>query len=136
MSDLRQKESYSDNGELSSFTIFSKDDQPTSTWYGILMRKDYLDAVGMDVPETYDEWYDVLVAFRDQLGLTKPYVLNYDGFPKLNAFIGGLGFGYMSNMPFYQIDGTVYFAPLSDGFRTYLEMMNKWYTEGLLLRNL
>lgn len=132
MSDLRQKESYSDNGELSSFTIFSKDDQPTSTWYGILMRKDYLDAVGMDVPETYDEWYDVLVAFRDQLGLTKPYVLNYDGFPKLNAFIGGLGFGYMSNMPFYQIDGTVYFAPLSDGFRTYLEMMNKWYTEGLI----
>lgn len=132
MSDLRMKESYSDNGELSSFSIFSKDDKPTSTWYGILMRKDYLDAVGMDVPETYDEWYNVLCAFRDELGLTKPYVLNYDGFPKLNAFIGGLGFGYSSTQPFYQVDGTVYFAPLSDGFRTYLEMMNKWYTEGLI----
>lgn len=132
MSELRQKESYSDEKELSSFNVFSKNDQPTSTWYGILMRKDYLDAVGMEVPETYDEWYDVLVAFKEQLGLTKPYVLNYDGFPKLNAFIGGLGFGYMSNQPFYQIDGTVYFAPLSDGFKTYLEMMNKWYTEGLI----
>lgn len=132
MSDLRMRESYSDNGELSSFSIFSKDDKPTSTWYGILMRKDYLDAVGMDVPETYDEWYNVLCAFRDELGLTKPYALNYDGFPKLNAFIGGLGFGYSSTQPFYQVDGTVYFAPLSDGFRTYLEMMNKWYTEGLI----
>ena len=120
MSKLRQKESYSDNKELSSFNTFSVNDQPTSTWYGILMRKDYLEKVEMDVPETYDEWYDVLVAFRDKLGLTKPYALNYDGFPKLNAFIGGLGFGYSANKPFYQIDGTVYFSPLSDGFRTYL----------------
>lgn len=132
MSELRQKESYSDNRELSSFNTFSVNDQPTSTWYGILMRKDYLEKVEMDVPETYDEWYDVLVAFRDKLGLTKPYALNYDGFPKLNAFIGGLGFGYSATKPFYQIDGTVYFSPFSDGFRTYLEMMNKWYTEGLI----
>ncbi len=131
-SELRQKESYSDEKEISSFKVFSKDDKPTTSWYGILMRKDYLDQVGMDVPETYDEWYSVLTAFKDQLGLTKAYALNYDGIPKLNSFIGGLGFGYQSNKPFYQVDGEVRFAPLEEGFKTYLEMMNKWYSEGLI----
>ena len=43
--------------------------------YGI--RKDFLDTLGLDVPETYDELYDVLVAFRDELGLPAP--MNLDG---------------------------------------------------------
>jgi len=132
-SDLRKKESYSDDGELAAFYNYFQGDIPDVAWYGILMRKDLLDQVGMEVPKTYDQWHDVLVAFRDECGIEKPYLLNYNGFPKLNMFTGGLGFGYMPpSQPFYQIDGTVHYAPLEDGFKQYLQMMNQWYEEDLI----
>jgi putative aldouronate transport system substrate-binding protein len=134
-SSVRQIESYSDEGEMASLSSFTQDDIQDATWYGILMRKDMLEKVNMEAPQTYDEWYDVLTAFK-KAGLEKPYLLNSDGFPKLNMFIGGLGFGYMnyggSVQPFYQVDGKIRYAPLEEGFRTYLEMMNKWYSEGLI----
>ncbi|GBF74104.1 hypothetical protein PA598K_02435 [Paenibacillus sp. 598K] len=134
-SQIRQIESYSDEGQMASLSRFMQDDIPDSTWYGILMRKDMLDKVDMEAPQTYDEWYEVLTAFKGA-GIEKPYLLNSDGFPKLNMFTGGLGFGYMnyggSVQPFYQVDGKIRYAPLEPGFKTYLEMMNKWYAEGLI----
>ncbi len=135
-SDLRKKESYTDNGEMAALYRFTKADKPDTTWYGILMRKDLLDQANMEVPKTYDQWHTVLTTFKNQLGVEKPYLLNYTGFPKLNMFTGGLGFGYMSYggspQPFYQIDGVIHYAPLEDGFKQYLQMMNQWYSEGLI----
>lgn len=135
-SEVRRKESYSDSGEMAALYRFNKTDLPDTNWYGILMRKDLLDKVNMEVPKTYEDWHTVLSAFKNQLGIEKPYLLNYTGFPKLNMFTGGLGFGYMnygsSQKPFYQIDGAVHYAPLEDGFKQYLQMMNQWYSEGLI----
>ena len=135
-SDLRKKESYSDDGNMAAFYRFNKADKPDTTWYGILMRKDCLDKVGSEVPKTYDQWYSVLTAFKNQLGIEKPYLLNSSGFPKLDMFTGGLGFGYMNyggnTQPFYQVDGKIHYAPLEDSFKKYLQMMNRWYKEGLI----
>ncbi|WP_270165522.1 extracellular solute-binding protein [Paenibacillus sp. SYP-B4298] len=134
-SELRRIESYSDNKELAAFYRYSANDELATTWYGILMRKDLLDKVNKEVPQTYDEWHDVLTAFKNA-GVEKPFLLNSTGFPKLNVFTGGLGFGYMNygggTVPFYQVDGKVRYAPLEDGFKSYLMMMNKWYAEGLI----
>lgn len=134
-SELRIKESYSDNGELAGFFIYMKDDIPDTPWYGIMIRKDMLEKVNMEVPETYDEWYEVLTAFKEA-GLEKPHLLNAEGFSKLYMFTGGLGFGHMNyggdTQPFYQVEGKVHYAPLEEGFKTYLQMMNKWYEEGLI----
>lgn len=35
------------------------------TWWGLMMRKDWLENVGMEAPTTIDEWYDVLTAFKE-----------------------------------------------------------------------
>ena len=42
---------------------------------GWMIRTDYLQQVGMDMPETIAEWEEVLIAFRDQLGLSDPMLL-------------------------------------------------------------
>lgn len=135
-SDLRKKESFSDDKKMASLYRFNKTDKPDTTTYGILMRKDLLDKVKMDVPKTYDEWYTVLSAFKNQLGIEKPFLLNSTGFPKLDMFTGGLDFGYMNyggaQKPFYQVDGVIHYAPLEAGFKQYLQMMNKWYSEKLI----
>ena len=39
---------------------------------GPLVRKDWLDDLGLDRPETSDEWYEMLAAFRDKKGAEAP----------------------------------------------------------------
>ena len=43
---------------------------------GMAMRKDWLDELGLDVPVTYDDWHNVLTAFKEQKGATAPLWIN------------------------------------------------------------
>ena len=45
---------------------------PALNSYGAIVRKDWLDTLGMEVPTTLDEFYNMLVAFRDEMGATAP----------------------------------------------------------------
>jgi putative aldouronate transport system substrate-binding protein len=91
----------------------------------------------MDAPLTIDEYHDVLTAFKTEEGTRSALWLNYRG-----NTVGGL-FGNAFDVDtyygptqgynmFYQIDGTVHWTPLEDGFRQYLETMAQWYSEGLI----
>ncbi len=138
MSDLRQKEVYSDTGKISHFPGFIENDEEGEIFVGVLIRKDLLNEVGMDIPVTYDDWYEVLTAFKEQCGISKPLVPGPEMFGQNNMWSAGYDFGYVdffgTGVPFYQKDGTVRYAPLDDTekFRAYLEMMAKWYSEGLI----
>lgn len=138
-SEYRQKEVYTDDGRIPGFPTFYDNDEETEVYVGILIRKDLLDEVGMDIPETYDEWHDVLTAFKEKCGISKPFSPGYSGFGQSNMWTAGYGFGYNdyafgTNVPFYQKDGKVLYAPIDDteSFKAYLEMMNQWYEEGLI----
>ena len=95
---------------------------------GIAIRKDFLDKVNKEVPVTYDDWYDVLCAFRDELGIEAPFYTSKYGIDRTGEFMAGYGVGPY----FYQDNGTVKYGPLEDGYKAYLTMLNKWWTEGLL----
>lgn len=95
---------------------------------GLCIRKDFLDAVGKDIPVTYDDWHDVLKAFKEELGVYAPLYLMNNGATTYNEFSAGYGVG----QAFYQVDGTVKFGAIQDGWKEYLQMMNQWYAEGLL----
>ena len=41
-----------------------------------MIRKDWLDDLGLEVPETIDEWYTALKAFKEEKGATAPLTLN------------------------------------------------------------
>ena len=103
-------------------------------WNGMGIRKDFLDTLGLDVPETYDELYDVLVAFRDELGLPAP--MNLDGMSMGGDFMNWLfspGFGAIGT--FFQKDGIAYYGPILEEYRDYLAMCAQWYKEGLIDRD-
>ncbi len=100
---------------------------------GLLIRKDWLDAAGLDVPETWDEYHEAMVAFKN---LFDPeWVVYITGSCALSSF-GGLSVPYynvgQSNTPFYQKDGTVYTSLISDEYRNYLKRLNQYWNEGLL----
>ena len=126
----------SDEGNIYEFSIVRRD--PGFPDYGLLIRQDWLDELGMDRPQTYDEYYDVLTAFKNELGASAPMMLSNCGSYQGNFFCSGFGVnGSLVNgsQPFYQVDGVVKYGPMEEGYKKYLETMSKWYSEGLIYQD-
>ena len=95
---------------------------------GFMIRQDWLDDLGLERPETVDEWENVLIQFRDHKNAAEPLV----------ATITELGFlagAYGAPNNFYVEDGQVKYGPINEGFRTFLETARRWYADGLLDKN-
>lgn len=106
--------------------------------YGLMIRQDWLDKLGMDRPQTYDQYYDVLTAFKNDMGASAPMMLSNAGSFQGNFFASGYGVNASlinGSQPFYQVDGEIKFGPMEDGYRKYLETMSKWYGEGLIYKD-
>ena len=126
--DLR-KASYSDTGKLyGMWGVWSgMDSEHTYADYGLAIRQDFLDKVGMEVPTTYSEWEAVLTAFKDELGIQAPLYTSKFGIDQ-----GEMMAGYDTAPYWYQRDGVIQYGPIAAGYRDYLVMMHDWYEKGLL----
>lgn len=115
------------------------DREPFSeSFIGLVIRTDYLEQVGMDIPVTYDDWYNVLKAFKEKLGLKYP-ICFVQMFEQMSVAISaGCGvcipvsgfsaaYGYGVNE-----QNQVEFGPVKEGYKDYLTFMNKLFREGLL----
>ena len=120
------KDTVTDNGIRWGFTSIYQ--EPRLGNWGPAIRQDFLDAVGMDMPITYDDWYEVLTAFKNELGIEAPLYIDNEGLSLYSDWLAGFGVG----KAFYQVDGTVKYGPVEDGFGEYIETMSKWYAEGLI----
>lgn len=103
---------------------------------GMVMRKDLLEKVGMEVPKTVDELTEVLRAFKTQLNMETPfglYDLTVGRMNNANVFAGA----WNTAMNAYQIaeDGSIYYSRTTDGFKEMLKLLNTWYNEGLIDRD-
>lgn len=117
-----------DTGKLyAMFGVWETMGETFSADQGLAIRKDYLDKVGKDIPTTYDEWEDVLIAFRDELGISAPFYTS-----KYGIDYGEFMAGYDTAPYFYQRDGKVQYGPLDDQYKEYLTLLNRWWNEGLL----
>lgn len=105
-------------------------DVGTRCWAGWMIRGDWLEQVGMEVPTTTDELYEVLKAFKEQLGADRAL----SGNPRslIWAFgVGSRGEGNKVHDMFLE-DGEIKFGPTDPRYREAAEYMNKLYSEGLL----
>ena len=101
-------------------------------YLGPVIRKDLLDKVGMDVPQTIDEWEAVLRAFKTKLNVSIPFSC-LSGFMSSGVFSGA--YGVISDF-YVDDDGKVKYGPMQPGYLEYLKKMNQWYKEGLLDKNI
>lgn len=101
---------------------------------GPVIRADWLKELNLEVPETYDEYYEVLKAFKNEYGATMWFSAAES--PVLAEGFGiraGYTFGMGSSLDcWYLEDGEVQCGFFSEEFRDYMAMMQKWYAEGLL----
>lgn len=108
---------------------FVRADETLVITAGPMLRYDWLKELGLAVPETIDEWYNVLKAFKDKKGATAPLCL--EAVQLSQTFAGG----FDNTENFYQEKGKVKFGGIEPNRKKYFAEMNKWYNEGLLDKN-
>ena len=135
-----ERDSLTDSGYVVELTSFFSEDLGPST--GPMIRQDWLDALELDTPVTYDDWHDVLTAFKAEYDPEYTFLLPNTISAQNNYFASGFGvLSYTANArgrvtdPFYQVDGEVKFSLLEDSFLDYVTLLNQWYSEGLISRD-
>lgn len=111
-------------------------DQPTIlSGFGLVLRQDWVEELGVSSPETYDDYHDLLLAIKNTYHPAQPLRLPESGVTGYNNFCAGFGISLGSrsaNHGFYQVDGTVHYGPLEEGFTQYLTLLHQWYQEGII----
>lgn len=95
---------------------------------GLMIRKDWLDELGLEPPETMDEIYTALKAMKEKKGVELPFSGDLYGAATWGIFVSAYGI-----MPELYVDGDeIRYGSVEPGYKEYLSTMNKWYKEGLI----
>ncbi len=119
------KKNVTDSGRVPGFYNISYEVEPT--WWGPQLREDYLQDFGMDMPVTYDDWFEYLTKAKDEKGADRGYM-----FRGVNGLDDNMLAGYDLIQGFFAKDGQIKFGPTDDNFLGYLTTMNKWFSAGLI----
>jgi putative aldouronate transport system substrate-binding protein len=126
-----------DDGRIYAFP-FLRADPYLRTYFGLGLRKDWLDKLGLQVPTTIDEWHTVLKALKEgdpngngkadeiPLLIRKDTMLNFS-----NVFLNAWGISSRFNLQ----DGKVIYGTVQPEFKAFLTTMRDWYAEGLIDRD-
>lgn len=115
----------------------------TADGYTVMfIRKDWLDTLGLEMPRTIEDVYNVAVAFRDaKLGGKQTVAIAannslYSTWDKSSGHTGGFDplLSALGSYPgfFMENDGQAFYSTFTDETRTAIEMLSQWYAEGLI----
>ena len=103
------------------------------------IRQDWLDALGLEQPQNVDEFYDVLVAFRDQdpngNGLKDEIPIFQRQWEELIRYVtlwDGRSSGSDTYHDFMVVDGQLQHPYATEGYREGMKHLAQWYAEGLI----
>lgn len=121
-----------DNGAyMAWYSIFDK----TIVNEGYLIRKDWCDLVGMDVPESIDEMNEFAYAIQSELNLESVLLMG-EGLDTL-ASAWGIAATTASGSGFaYHREGDKLVADISsERYESYVRQLAQWYEDGIVSRN-
>ena len=95
---------------------------------GFLIRQDWLDELGLKVPETVQELEEVLVAFKEKKGALG-FAASWQG--KSN-FILSTAFGINQADSFTLDNGVVKYGAYEDVYKDFLTLQHKWMELGII----
>lgn len=121
-----RKQVLTDNGTHYVFPAIGVGSYSVSN--GLMLRRDWLEELSLEVPETIEEWAHVLRGFKEKKGAEFPLSILINDLLYAELFNGAFGIGSQ----FYVDGGKVKYGPYEEAFRSYLELLNQWYEEGLL----
>ncbi|MDP4181019.1 MAG: extracellular solute-binding protein [Bacillota bacterium] len=127
-----------DDGHYYVFPFLRPDDELLTT-FGPVVRKDWLDELNIGIPETLDDWYNMLTAFKEKKKATAPMTattkLDDDRNTNFSEFIKLFAGATNSYQDFYIDNNQVKFGPMEPNRKNFFETMAKWYKEKLIDQN-
>lgn len=115
-----------DNGGYYCFPFLRGDDYLLS-WTGPQIRMDLLEKYHLELPETIDEWDNVLRTFKKN-GVEIPLTMPSAKFAAHSMFVGA--YGVTSGL--YVDNGKVKFGEMQDGYKEFIKLLAGWYKDGIL----
>ncbi len=101
---------------------------------GVLARKDWIKELGMTEPVSTDDYYKVLVAFKDKKKVIP--LTDAGGVADYSGVLGGFGGAFGLAVPWKVKDNKIVCSYIEPEAKDYLAYMNKLYSEGLLDKEL
>lgn len=103
---------------------------------GPTIRKDYLDKLGLEIPETYDEILGALKAVKVEFGTKNPCLMTWTLSGSYDTFNGGfdIAIDRQSGKLIYQVDdeGNANVSAALPQWKDYVLMLREWYEAGVL----
>jgi putative aldouronate transport system substrate-binding protein len=123
-----------DDGDFLYFPYIHWNQLVVAGW-SYLVRYDWLNELGLPLPETISDWDAMLKAFKDKGDLNGNGVA--DEYPMTSLvsdrdMLRWLANAWKTDYGFYHNDQEVRFGPLDDEFGEYLKKMNEWYNAGYI----
>ena len=102
---------------------------------GAMVRKDWLDELGLEVPTTFDALTEAMTAIQSEKGVANPIYVN-ESCNFLAYGYGVQGFDMVSStIPIYHEGDTVCCSFTADAYRDYITQLHDWYVSGLINPN-
>lgn len=115
---------------------YIREDVSQCIFTGPLIREDWLEKLGLEVPQNTDDLYKVLKAFKEQdpngNGEADEIPMSGVSFKSNNHGIGNLLWGFDTTYTFYVDNGEVVWGPAEENFAEGLAYITKLFDEGLI----
>lgn len=100
------------------------------TYAGPVIRKDWLDELGLDMPVTLEDWEAVLTAFKEKYGAAMGFYTARMNHAGIGSGVGAYG-SFAAN--FYVDDsGKVQLSQAQPEWKEYMAYLNRWWETGLI----
>lgn len=111
-----------------------KSDEEMGAACGPIVRKDWMDKLGLSIPDTMDDWYDMLTAFKTKdpngNGQADEIPFGETGSKMFKHFAGA--YGVISREFYKNDDGVITYGSIEPGYKEFIAEMNRWYSQGLI----
>ena len=118
-----------DNGCLPTIATIYK--EKGSENGGIIVRADWLRELGIDAPQTYDEFHDYIQTCISTYGAHGMSIGNAMDANKADDSLYSYGFDFYAG-GYNVVGGEVVYSYLNDNYYDYLRMLADWYADGTI----
>lgn len=112
------------SGYIGTLGIFYEGNQQNTQTRGLVLNGDWIEEFGMEIPSTYEEYYQYLVQANKQHN-AQAFIAN-DGLEESLL----AGFNIRDDM--IVVDGKVKYGYTEDGMYDYVKLVSQWYSEGII----
>ncbi len=121
-----------DDGQYYAFGFFREDGGWNDSYLGPVVRKDWLEECGLEIPKTISEFENVIHVFNEKYGATFDAAFNARYKPMGVAGAFGAYGNADAGWGWFVKDGKVDFGQAQPEWRNYISWQNKLWEEGLI----